>query len=216
MIQAQCPVLIGQYDSPFVRRVAIAMSMYQLPFERRTWSVFRDAEKIAAYNPLRRVPTLVLPSGEVLVESSAILDALDDQVDDERVLLPRRGSQRRTGLRVAALACGLADKGVSIVYENVARELGRQSSLWVERCARQVTDALQVLERERSGISTRWWLGENLSHADIAVAVVIHFLLQAAPTVLDGLQLPALRAHEAACHQLPSFRDHDEPLHFPT
>jgi glutathione S-transferase len=215
MIEAQCPVLIGQYDSPFVRRVAIAMSIYELPFERRTWSVFRDAEKIAAYNPLRRVPTLVLPSGEVLVESSAILDALDDQVADERVLLPRRGSQRRAGLRVAALACGLADKGVSIIYENVARELGRQSSLWVERCALQVTSTLQLLERERAGISTRWWLGENLSHADIAVAVVIHFLVQAAPTVLDSLDLPALRAHETACHQLASFLEHDEPLNFP-
>jgi len=51
--------LIGQYDSPFVRRVAIALRLYGLPFEHRPWSTFGDADKIAPYNPLRRVPTLV-------------------------------------------------------------------------------------------------------------------------------------------------------------
>jgi glutathione S-transferase len=215
MIASKLPLLIGQFDSPFVRRVAVAMSVYELPFERRAWSVFRDAEKIAAYNPLRRVPTLVLPTGEVLVESTAILDALDDQVDDARVLLPRRGSQRRMGLRVAAFACGLADKGVALVYENVAREPGSQSSSWVERCKRQVEGALLMLESERAAVSTRWWLGESLSHADIAVGVVVHFLYQGVPAVLDQLALPALREHEAKCHELSAFRDHDEPLHFP-
>ncbi|MBN9058568.1 MAG: glutathione S-transferase N-terminal domain-containing protein, partial [Rhizobiales bacterium] len=52
-------ILIGQYDSPFVRRVAIAMHLYAIPFEHRPWSVFGDAKKIAPYNPLTRVPTLV-------------------------------------------------------------------------------------------------------------------------------------------------------------
>jgi glutathione S-transferase len=56
--------LIGQYDSPFVRRVAIALRLYGLPFEHRPWSTFGDADKIAPYNPLRRVPTLVLDSAD--------------------------------------------------------------------------------------------------------------------------------------------------------
>ena len=43
-------ILIGQYDSPFVRRVAIAMQLYGMPYEHRPWSVFGDADKIAAYN----------------------------------------------------------------------------------------------------------------------------------------------------------------------
>jgi glutathione S-transferase len=59
--------LIGQYDSPFVRRVAIAMRLYGIKFEHKPWSTFGDAEKIAPYNPLRRVPTLVLDSGEALL-----------------------------------------------------------------------------------------------------------------------------------------------------
>jgi len=67
-------ILIGQYDSPFVRRVAIALRLYGIAFEHRPWSTFGDAEKIAPYNPLRRVPTLVLDSGEALIESAMILD----------------------------------------------------------------------------------------------------------------------------------------------
>ena len=70
--------LIGQYDSPFTRRVAIAMRLYGLAFEHRPWSTFGDADKIAPFNPLRRVPTLVLEDGEVLIESTAILDYLDE------------------------------------------------------------------------------------------------------------------------------------------
>lgn len=70
--------LIGQYDSPFVRRTAIALRLYGLPFEHKPWSTFGDAEQVAAYNPVQRVPTLVLDDGEALIESSAILDYLDE------------------------------------------------------------------------------------------------------------------------------------------
>src|SRR6516164_2304848 len=58
--------LIGQYDSPFVRRVAIAMRLYGIKFDHKPWSTFGDADKIAPYNPLRRVPTLVPDGGEAL------------------------------------------------------------------------------------------------------------------------------------------------------
>jgi glutathione S-transferase len=60
-------ILIGQFDSPFVRRVAIAMRLYGIAFEHKPWSTFGDADKIAAYNPLRRVPTLVLEIGRAHV-----------------------------------------------------------------------------------------------------------------------------------------------------
>ena len=66
-------ILIGQYDSPFVRRVAVALRLYRLGYEHRPWSTFGDAERLAAINPLRRVPVLLLDDGEALIESGAIL-----------------------------------------------------------------------------------------------------------------------------------------------
>src|SRR5207253_6859614 len=98
-------ILIGQYDSPFVRRVAIALRLYGIAFEHRPWSTFGDAEKIAPYNPLRRVPTLVLDSGEA--ESAMILDYLDDQVGPDKAMIATRGSDRYRALRICALATGL-------------------------------------------------------------------------------------------------------------
>src|ERR1700752_4095960 len=113
--------LIGQYDPPFVRPVAIALRLYGLKFDHKPWSTFGDAEKIAPYNPLRRVPTLVLDTGEALIERAAILDYLDETVGPERAMLPAKGAERRKQLRIIALATGLGDKAVSLLYERVLR-----------------------------------------------------------------------------------------------
>ena len=73
-------ILIGMYDSSYTRRVAIAMALYGIEFEHRSWSVGKDFDRIRAYNPLGRAPTLVLDDGEVLTESAMMLDYLDDRV----------------------------------------------------------------------------------------------------------------------------------------
>src|SRR5687768_14974543 len=104
-------LLIGQYDSPYVRRVGIALKLYGLPFQHEAYSVFRDAEKIAAYNPLRKVPTLLLDDGTVLTETFVCLEVIDERVASEhpeqRLLLPRSGLLRREGLRIGALCSGI-------------------------------------------------------------------------------------------------------------
>src|SRR3954451_8621562 len=115
-------ILIGQYDSPFVRRVAIALRLYGLSFEHRPWSTFGEGEKIAPLNPLRRVPTLVIDSGEALIDSAAILDYLDELVGPEKALIRDSGPVRRDALRICALAAGLGDKAVILLYERVLRK----------------------------------------------------------------------------------------------
>src|ERR1700724_93398 len=102
-------ILIGQYDSPFVRRVALALRFYDLPFEHRPWSTFGDADKIAPFNPLRRVPTLLLDGGEALIESTAILDYLDELVGPDKAMIAQGGPARRRALKICALGSGVAD-----------------------------------------------------------------------------------------------------------
>ena len=99
-------LLIGMFDSPFVRRVAITLKLMELPFEHANWSVGKDFDRIREYNPLGRVPTLVTDEGETLMESSAILDYLDERAGAERALLPRSGSERRQALNLMAMATG--------------------------------------------------------------------------------------------------------------
>lgn len=196
-------ILIGHYDSPFVRRVAIALRLYGMAYEHRAWSVFGEAEQIAAFNPLRRVPTLITDDGEALIESGAILDWLDELAGPERALIAASGLERRAALKVCALASGLADKAVSLVYERVIHE--RATPVWVARCEAQIAGVLDVLEADRAGRAP-WWFGERIGHADIIVGCVLRFVGEAHPDVLDRTRWPALAAHADACEALPDFQ----------
>jgi glutathione S-transferase len=202
--------LIGQYDSPFVRRVALALRFYGLAFEHKPWSTFGDADKIAPYNPLRRVPTLVLDSGEALIESHIILDYLDELVGEAKAMIPPHGVERRYHLRLCALATGLGDKSVSLVYESVLRK--EQLRLWVDRCEAQVSGALDVLEQERAEVKTPYWYGERIGHSDIAVACVLRFTTEAHPHLYNATRYPVLAAHAARCEALPPFKEIVQPL----
>jgi glutathione S-transferase len=200
-------ILIGQYDSPFVRRVAVALQIYGMPYEHRPWSVWRDADTVATVNPLRRVPTLIL-DGEVLVESAAILDSLDDLVPAERALLPRTGPARRRGLRVCAFATGMADKAVSLFYEGLLRT--EPSTVWVERCLVQIRGTLDLLEADRG--TAPYWLGDQLSHADITVACALRFVGEAHPAHIDLARWPRLAAGARRCEELPAMAAVQQPL----
>ena len=61
--------LIGMLDSPFVRRVAIALRLLDLPYEHRPLSVFRNFQAFSLFNPMVKAPTLVLDDGTVLMDS---------------------------------------------------------------------------------------------------------------------------------------------------
>ena len=203
-------ILIGQYDSPFVRRVAIAMRRYGIAYEHRPWSVYGDAEKIAKYNPLRRVPTLVLDDGVVLTESSVILDALDELVGPERALVPRGGPVRRESLRLLALATGFADKAVSLYLEPLFRKA--PSERWVARCREQIADTLDVLEADKKTRASTWWLGETLGHVDIGVACALVYLREAHPDFFTTRRWPRLAAHVEQSDALDDFKAIYQPF----
>jgi len=206
-------ILIGQYDSPFVRRVAIALRLYGIAYEHRPWSTFGDAERIASYNPLRRVPTLVLDDGEALIESGAILDSLDEHVGPSRAMIAQGGAARRRALRVCALATGLADKAVSLFYERVLHEA--TSEQWIARCRMQIADVLSALESSRLESKSTFWFGEPIGHADIAVACALRFTREAHPGLFDEHRWPALAGHASLCEARDEFREIAQPFQPP-
>ena len=203
-------ILIGQYDSPFVRRVGVAMRLYGIPFEHRPWSTFGDGDKVASFNPLRRVPTLVLDDGSVLIESGAILDYLDETVGPERALIPNRGEARRKALKIAALGTGLGDKAVSLFYERALHSA--TSETWTNRCRMQIGAALKALEADRGARAQAYWFGDAMGHADIAVACVLRFVAEAHPDVIAPAQNPALTAHADRCEATAPFREIYQPF----
>jgi glutathione S-transferase len=197
-------MLIGQCDSPFVRRVAVTLQLYGFLYEHAAWSTFGDADRIAPYNPLRRVPTLVFDDRFVLMDSASILEVLDDMVGPDKAFLGRAGADKRMLLRLCALAAGAADKGVALVYEGNLREA--QLAMWIDRCRAQIAGALAAIETERAARASPWLFGETLSHADILLGTMFRFLTEAVPYDL-GLDLyPALGAHAEACEKLSEFQ----------
>jgi glutathione S-transferase len=191
-------ILIGQYDSPFVRRVAVALKLYAFPYEHRPWSVFSDAARVRAYNPLGRVPTLVLDDGTALLESAAILDHLDEQAGPA-ALIPPSGPARRAALRRCALATGAAEKAVALVYETAFH--ARPEPHIVDRIETQITAVLDALNDDCP--QTPFWHGQSPGHADVALACAAAFIAETRPSLLNH---PRLQAHADRCEALPAFQ----------
>lgn len=198
-------ILIGMFDSPFVRRVAVSMRLLGMAFEHRDWSVGRDFDRIRAHNPLGRVPVLVLEDGSALIESAAILDYLDELAGSARALLPRAGAPRREALHLMALATGAAEKGALQVYERVFRPQDKTHEPWLERLRTQVGGALAQLEQHCLARAGRWLVGDRLTQADITVCCALTFLDGAVALASGGQQYPALRALQQRCEALPEF-----------
>ena len=105
--------LVGVYLSPYVRRVAAAMISRGLPYEHEPVNGYREFEVASRYNPVAKVPSLVLDDGEILIESSAILDYLNELVPSAP-LIPAGSRARRATLRLAAIGHGICEQSVRL------------------------------------------------------------------------------------------------------
>jgi glutathione S-transferase len=209
--------LIGMLDSPFVRAVAIAMQRFQIPYEHLNWSVGKDFDRIREYNPLGRVPTLVLDDGETLIESSAMLDYLDEQVGPGRALLPRSGRDRLAALRIIAMATGAAEKGRDQMYERAFKPPEKWHEPWLERCRMQMHGALAELERIAATKSVAPWLvGERFTRADLMVTCIFTLLSEALAATFKPGDYPKLRTHVARCEEFPEFKSTYTPWSAPS
>jgi len=213
-MEATNVILIGMFDSPDVRRVAVSMQCLASPFAHRTWSVGKDFDRIREFNPLGRVPTLVLDDGEVLAESAAILDHLDECVGPARALLPAAGQRRRDALQLMALATGAADKAVLQIYETAFRPAEKRHEPWLDRCRLQVRSALAALERRAQGSGTGWLLGTELTQADITLGCVLGFLYGSVGVDPARSEYPSLAAFASRCESSSAFRAIPLPAFF--
>lgn len=196
-------ILVGQYDSPYTRRVAISLELLGMPFARNRMSGFADAEQMRRINPLGRIPSLILDDGEVVIDSAAILDHLDEVAGPERRLLPPSGRERRQALRIVALATGIIDKAGAIVYERTLRPPEKIHLPWIERCRVQVDSGLQALE---SATGAGFYLRDRPMQPDITTACMLGYLRLRLPEALAARRYPKLERFAAACAALPAFR----------
>jgi len=195
-------ILVGQYDSPFVRRVAIALNHYAVTFERRVLSVFQEFDAFLKVNPLGKAPALILPDGELLFDSRAIIEYLEAEASEGRKLTPSNGPLQRQMLSIEAAGIGLAEKVYERGIEFSRRSPGTHDPVWIERLDRQINSTLEWLEAE---LISDWFVGSDMTRADLAVAVAATYAAEKLPKHYDGEQFPKIEAHRQKCEALPAF-----------
>jgi glutathione S-transferase len=193
-------ILVGQYDSPFVRRVAVTLHHYGVPFTRDRTSVF--SPRMASVNPLVRIPSVILDDGETLWDSTAILDYLDEQVAPDIALTPRSGEARRHVLRATALAVGAVEKAGAVVYERHLHGADRVSTEWVERCLGQLAGALAYLD---GAAREPWFFGEKMTQTDVTIGCAAGYLRLRLEEALPPNRYRNLEALSSRCDALDEF-----------
>lgn len=192
--------LIGRYDSPLVRRVGVTLHVLEQAFEHLPLSPFSQASELRKYAAIGRMPALILNDGEVLIESAAILDHLDEIAGPHRALIPCDGAQRRKALQILACATAACDKAIAINYER-RRPAGLVYENWINRSREQLDAALGELESIHLALPDH----RPLRQVDITVGCTIAYVKRVEPTALNGELYPSLEALSAACEARPAF-----------
>jgi glutathione S-transferase len=193
--------LVGRYDSPFVRRVGVSLHVHEQPFEHLALSPFSQAHEFRTYAPIGRMPALVLDDGETLIDSSAILDYLDEIAGPKLALLPPAGLERRRSLRILASATAACDKAVAINYER-RRKTETIDVDWISRSRSQLDAALSDLEAFRLALLH----DQKLRQVEITAACAYAYVQRVEPDAVSCLRYPWLARLSAACEARPQFR----------
>ena len=109
--------LYGSKTSPFVRKIRVLAAEFHLPVTFIPEDPWAKSELLLGLNPLGKVPVLVMPDGQVVYDSLAIIDALDQSHDEARRMIPSKGAKRIEALQWHVLAHGLIEAAVNRLLE---------------------------------------------------------------------------------------------------
>ena len=197
-------LLVGVNRSPYTRRVAITLKLYGMPSSSVISRASVIAPRCGAANPLGRIPALVLDDGETLVDSSAIVDHLDQTHGGGRPLTPAGGADRRAVLRVAALMMGACDKGLQAAYERNHHPPEKVHQPWIDDCLAQMRSALSAVEAMIDPTTPYLLLG-RITQADVT-AFIAERLARAGLKIDTASEMPRLHALAMRLLEEPAFR----------
>lgn len=194
--------LIGYMDSPFVRRVAVTARFLGLPYEHRELSIFRDFEEFRAINPLVKVPTFICDDGQLLVDSTLIIDYLESIAG--KSLMPFSGADRIRALNIIGTSMVAMEKVAQLIYETKQRPEDLQHQPWIDRLEKQMVGALSLMEGSVGDGST-WFFGDEVSQADVSAAIGWRFVQHVVSDRVSADDYPGLVTFSARAEELPQF-----------
>lgn len=196
--------LIGMLDSPYVRRVAISLQLLGLRFEHQSLSVFRAFPEFQRINPIVKAPTLICDDGNVLMESTLIIEYAQ-AIARPRTLMPAELPELQHTLRAVGLALAACEKAVQIIYERGLRPPEKMHEPWIQRVTGQLLAAFDALEAElaRHPLAVD---SATINQAGVSVAVAWEFTQQMLPELVPAANYPHLLAFSNSAEILPEFR----------
>jgi glutathione S-transferase len=197
--------LIGMLDSPYVRRVAISLQLLGLRFEHRSLSVFSTFAQFQQINPVVKAPSFICDDGEVLMDSTLIIEYAEALAAPRKSLMPQGIAARQHALRVIGLALAACEKSVQIVYERNLRPPEKLHEPWVARVTGQLLAAYGALESElhRTPLAVT---SSTIDQAGVSTAVAWTFTQMMLPEVVTAANYPELRHFSFQAEQLTEFR----------
>ena len=195
-------LLIGRFLSPFVRRTATVLNLLGLSFEQKEVATADDADYIKQFNPLGRVPALVVDD-KAIIDSHAIVDFALEKVGTMQTLLARAGAPRQRTLYLSAVAVGVMEKGVASAYEATQRPKEYFYEPYRDKLRGQVVAGLEHLDAELGDAPWFGGLGPDLADVDAVVAYDFANII-AAEAVPDLANLARL---SDAANSLANFAD---------
>ena len=196
--------LIGMLDSPFVRRVAVTAHFLEISYQHNPLSIFKDYDEFRGVNPLVKVPTLVTENGELLVDSTLIIDYLESLGTNGRKLMPEPGADRVRALQIIGVSLVAMEKVVQLIYERTQRPQELQHAPWIARVDQQLRSALNQMNAS-VGDGSCWFFGDDITQADITTAIAWRFVRHAVPRRIAADDYPGLVAFSARAEELPEF-----------
>ena len=195
--------LIGSLASPYVRKVRIVLAEKKMEYEFEIDNPWKADAVTAKFNPLGKVPVLLLDDGKALFDSRVIVAFLDSASPLSR-LVPADTRERVEVRRWEALADGLLDAGVTARLEN-QREAKLRNGTWIDRQMGKVRAALAAMDAELG--EAPWCAGNGYTLADIATGVCLGWLEFRYPKMEWQKDHANLARHFAKLSERPSFAE---------
>ena len=165
--------LIGSNTSPYVRKARLVLLEKNIP---HTYVVDPPSEpnsQVTRYNPLGRIPALILDDGTCVFDSTVIADYADT-LNDTPILIPRNDVQARMRVkRWEALADGIMDSAIVVRMERI-RPAEKQEPGNIELHNLAVTRALAYIANELG--QREWCEGNSITLADLALVSALVYL----------------------------------------
>lgn len=198
--------LIASLTSPFARKVRMVLAEKNIPFELIIdipWNADTDVPK---FNPLGKIPVLVLEGGETLYDSRVIVECLEE-LKPWPLLVPVDAQDRIAVKKWEALADGVSDAAAAIFLE-CKRPEAQQSPEWIARQMRKIENGLATMETSVAG---NWCAGAAFTLADIAVGSTLGYLSLRFPEIKWRESHASLARIEAALLLRASYRETTPP-----